>query len=89
MSSGKLDDKYITFEINSNRIFGRFTLLKIDGDDSNPDRVRMSLHAESYQHPDSLVSECSVMIDKRKTRVLSGFFRDAADILEKWYEENE
>jgi len=89
VSSGRLDDKVVTFEINHNRIVGRFALTKTDADGYNPDRIRMSLNAESYQHPDVLVSTVSVMINKNHTKILAGFFRDAANVMEKWYKENE
>ena len=87
MSSGRTEAnrKGITFEINHNNVVGRFYLAHIDGDGLNGDRILMKMTADAAHYPDNLSSSTSVVITKEYTKVLSHWFRHAADIMDEWY----
>lgn len=89
MSSGRIENggKSITFEINAQSVVGRFSLLHIDGDENNEPRIMMQMKAEAAHYPSSLQSTTMVMIPKSKTMILAHFFRQMADKMDEWYEE--
>lgn len=92
MSSGNIseDGKTVSFEINNNRVVGSFVLHHMDGDELNPDRIVMRMETRSaFGVGAEANSHNSVIIDKRKTKVLSHIFRSMADVMDEWYKEDE
>ena len=89
MSSGKIseDRKSISFELNSNQMVGHFTLSHIDGNDLNPDKIHMMLSTQVVHDTTSVNSTNGITIDKRYTKVLSHWFRHAAELVDEWHKQ--
>lgn len=89
MSSGKLseDRKTISFELNSNQMAGCFTLSHVDGDELNPDKIYMKLDTLIVHNTTSINNTNGIMIDKQHAKVLSHWFRHAAELMDEWYKQ--
>lgn len=89
MSSGKIstDRKSISFELNSHNMVGHFTLAHVDGNDLNPDKIYMKLDTQIIHGTTSVNNTNGIMIDKQYARVLSHWFRHAAELMDEWFEE--
>ena len=89
MSSGKIsaDEKSLSFEINCNNVVGEFVLVHIDGDELNKPRIMMKMRTQSVNSPNSTENSTSVIITKEYTKVLSHFFKSAAEVMDNWYKE--
>lgn len=87
MSSGKIseDRKSISFELNSNQMVGHFTLAHIDGDELNPDKIYMKLDTQIIHNTTSVNNTNGMVIDKRYAKVLSHWFKHAAELMDEWY----
>lgn len=86
MSSGNIDKNSISFDLTSGGIVGVFNLIKIEGNELNPDKIllKMTSRAVGANHCSS-DNSTSVIIDKANTKVLAHFFRQAADLMNDWY----
>lgn len=90
MSSGKLNEKSVYFEINDSKIYGSLCIDHIDGDDLNPDKILILMRTFACSNSGaSSDNRVSVVIPKDKTIIFSYFLRKAADVVEKWYEKDE
>ena len=89
MSSGKIstDRKSISFELNSHNMVGHFTLAHVDGNDLNPDKIYMKLDTQITHATTSVNNTNGIMIDKQYARVLSHWFKHAAELMDEWFEE--
>lgn len=88
MSSGKIEEKAVYFEINCNGVLGSFTLSLIEGDDINPDKVLMKMSSTTNGGSGSSASSTNaVFIPKSQTKVLSHFFKHAAEVMDTWYKD--
>lgn len=87
MSSGRIspDRKTISFELNSHDMVGHFTLAHIDGDDLNPDKIYMRLDTQIIHDTTSVNNTNSIMINKQYAKVLSHWFKHAAELMDEWY----
>ena len=90
MSGGRIseDRRSITFELNSNQMVGYFTLAHVDGNELNPDKIYMKLDTQIIQATTSVNNTNGIMIDKRYARVLSHWFKHAAELMDEWYKED-
>jgi hypothetical protein len=95
MSSGYIspDKKTVTFEVNVGVIVGRFTLHHIDGDKLNNDRILLKMTNQAVRTgasgAESAESSTSVIVNKDYTKILSHFFRSAADVMDEWYKQSD
>lgn len=89
MSSGKIstDRKSISFELNSHNMVGHFTLAHVDGNELNPDKIYMKLDTQIIHGTTSVNNTNGIMIDKQYARVLSHWFKHAAELMDEWFEE--
>ncbi len=87
MSSGKIQDKSVYFEVNSNGIVGEFFIAQLDGDEFNPDKIIIKMMTQSGGHGASSTNSTSVTIPKSHTQVLANWFREAAKAMDEWYKE--
>ena len=87
MSSGKIQEKSVYFEVNSNGVVGEFFIAQIDGDEWNLDKIIMKMTTQTANHPSSSTSSTSVTIPKSHTMVLANWFREAATMMDKWYKD--
>lgn len=89
MSSSRItsDKKTITFDLTHNHIVGTFMLSFLNGNVLNPDKILMRMDTQSSNGCDSSSNSTSVVISKDYTKVLSHFFRHAADLMDEWYKE--
>lgn len=90
MSSGRIseDRRSITFELNSNQMVGYFTLAHMDGNGLNPDKIYMKLDTQIIHNTTSVNNTNGIMIDKQHARVLSHWFKHAAELMDEWYMED-
>ena len=90
MSGGRIseDRRSITFELNSNQMVGYFTLAHVDGNELNPDKIYMKLDTQIIHATTSVNNTNGIMIDKRYARVLSHWFKHAAELMDEWYKED-
>lgn len=91
MSSGRIseDRKTISFELNSHQMVGHFTLAHVDGNELNPDKIYMKLDTQIVHYTTNVNNTNSIMIDKRYAKVLSSWFKHAAELMDEWYKEEE
>lgn len=89
MSSGRLseDGKTFAFELSSTHTVAHFMLSHIDGIESNPDKILMRMDTNVNHFGSSINATNSIVIDKNKARVLSRIFKHAAEVMDKWFEE--
>jgi len=89
MSSGKIspDRKSISFDLTDHQMVGHFTLSHIDGNDLNPDQIHMKLNTHNSHNTTSVTNTNSIMIDKRYAKVLSHWFKHAAELMDEWYKD--
>lgn len=87
MSSGKIssDRKSISFDLTDHQMVGHFTLSHIDGNDLNPDKIYMKLDTHIIHNTTSVNNTNGIMIDKRYAKVLSHWFKHAAEVIDEWY----
>ena len=89
MSKGTISDdrKTLTFECNLGGVCCIFTIHHMDStDELNPDKIFISFDTQ-YSGMNSVRNINRIVIDKRYTKVLSHWFRHAADVMDEWYKE--
>jgi hypothetical protein len=88
MSSGKIQEKMVHFEVNSNGVVGELYIFHIDGDGLNPDKIYMKMATQTAAgNGVSSSNTTSIVIPKTQTKVLANWFREAAKIADEWYKE--
>lgn len=87
MSSGKVSDNGSSFEVNLHGSAGIFSINKFPGDDLTPEKLVIRLNTSTNTDGTSTESTNRIIIDKRYTKVLSHWFRQTADLMDKWYTE--
>ena len=88
MSSGKIQEKMVYFEVNSNGVMGELYIFHIDGDGLNPDKIYMKMTTQTSAGSGvSSSNTTSIVIPKTHTKVLANWFREAAKITDEWYKE--
>jgi hypothetical protein len=65
-----------------------FNLAHIDGNELNPDKIYMKLDTQIIHNTTSVNNTNGIMIDKRSAKVLSHWFRHAAELMDEWYKED-
>lgn len=88
MSSSKIQEKLVYFEVNSNGVMGELYIYHIDGDGLNPDKIYMKMTTQTSSGSGvSSSNTTSISIPKAQTKVLANWFREAAEIADEWYKD--
>ncbi len=66
---------------------GHFTLAHLDGDELNPDKIFIELQTKSFHDTTNVINSNSIVVRKEYARVLSHWFKHAAELMDEWYKE--